>query len=366
MLVLNGLAAVCAVSHHASVWAITAMFWWADQYRPTSIPNYDEAGSLEFLVLRLLDQFSQPAVPAFLFVSGYFVSIAAGPTRRFGWPVVAGRVRYLIPPYVLWSLVIILMNVAVNRQQYSLMNIAGMLASGGATPPFYYVPLLVQLYVLSPFFTALASRRGRLVLVLSGLVHLSIICASTYSMIGGRLDGQTGGLLRFLLNWNLTTYSFWFILGQVAGFHLTRFKDWMRRIRPALPWIVGLLSVAALVEWELLRRASGRPWIPGGLILSDNLLSLVLLLTFFAFEDRPLPYAEQLGRIGPMSYGIYLIHVPVLEIFARSIYHGAPSMLAYQIWFQFLLIAAGVGIPLLIMAAVRATPLRRYYAYAFG
>jgi hypothetical protein len=51
---------------------------------------------------------------------------------------------------------------------------------------------------------------------------------------------------------------------------------------------------------------------------------------------------------------------------ARAIYHFLPALLGYQIVFQPILYAAGLGIPLLLMALVRHSPARRFYAYQFG
>jgi peptidoglycan/LPS O-acetylase OafA/YrhL len=95
--------------------------------------------------------------------------------------------------------------------------------------------------------------------------------------------------------------------------------------------------------------------------------ALLLLLCFFAFDKLAIPFSAQISKIGVKSYGIYLIHSLILEIGARGIYHVTPWLLAQQIPYLLLLVAAGVGVPMLMMWAVDRTPFaRRFYGAIFG
>ena len=72
--ILRGLAILAVVYNHATGWGYTAMFWWADRYRQVgSLPNYDQMGSLPYYVLAVIQQLAQFSVPAFLFISGFFI-----------------------------------------------------------------------------------------------------------------------------------------------------------------------------------------------------------------------------------------------------------------------------------------------------
>jgi peptidoglycan/LPS O-acetylase OafA/YrhL len=152
----------------------------------------------------------------------------------------------------------------------------------------------------------------------------------------------------------------------VIGLHLVSIKSKLFRLRWA--FLVGtvLFFIAGMVEWELLLRASNQEWVGPRATLIDNIYAGCFLLTFLAFENARLPRLKQMNYLGINSYGIYLVHMPVLEYTARAIYHFAPVILAYQVLFQPILYAAGLGIPLLLMAFVNRTPLRRYYNFLFG
>ncbi len=77
---------------------------------------------------------------------------------------------------------------------------------------------------------------------------------------------------------------------------------------------------------------------------------------------------ETLSKLSKYSYGLYLVHLPLMGLLAYIIRRMAPWMLAYQLPLVLLLFAAGFGLPLLAMKALsRWRPtLRRIYPYLFG
>jgi peptidoglycan/LPS O-acetylase OafA/YrhL len=84
-----------------------------------------------------------------------------------------------------------------------------------------------------------------------------------------------------------------------------------------------------------------------------------------AFAQR-MPTSRSLDVLGARSFGIYLIHAPVLELLSRASYHLAPVLLAHQILLIVLLVGAGIGVPVLLMNLVSRSPARPYYNYLFG
>jgi peptidoglycan/LPS O-acetylase OafA/YrhL len=366
LLALNGIAVILAVSHHSIVWAVTAMFWWTDRYSATTVPNYDRMYGFAFNGLRLIDQFSQIPVPAFLFVSGYFVVAAAGQSNKtVSWQLVFHRVAALLPPYLLWSFVAMALNV-VSGRTYTPSSFAMALLTGGAAAPLYYVPLIVQLYVLSRWLVPLARHRWPLLLIVTGCAMLAVIVSRTCILAGPGACAVDTSSMRWLLNSNLAGYAFWFALGLVFAAHLTAAKSMLRRLRPILPILLAVIFVAAFLEWRTLHRLSGREWVAGGITLGDNLFSLVALLTYFAFDEIALPAWTRIEQVGTMSYGIYLVHVPVIEVAARGLYHAVPVLLAFQLALQVELIVIGVAVPFVLITLIKASPLRRYAVYAFG
>lgn len=66
------------MNHHATTWVITATVWWADRYSSAKVPDHRWIGTGGSHGVRVLEQLVFFPVPAFLFVSGYFVSLTAG------------------------------------------------------------------------------------------------------------------------------------------------------------------------------------------------------------------------------------------------------------------------------------------------
>jgi peptidoglycan/LPS O-acetylase OafA/YrhL len=93
---------------------------------------------------------------------------------------------------------------------------------------------------------------------------------------------------------------------------------------------------------------------------------VAFILLFLAFDQISLPFTRAIDWIGTRSYGIYLLHPKVTELAARVIYHIAPWLLAHQVLYQPVLVASGLGIPLLFMTGVAKSPARKFYRYLFG
>jgi peptidoglycan/LPS O-acetylase OafA/YrhL len=372
LLVLNGLAAVCAVINHAVVWELTAMFWWADRYLPGGSAA-TQLHSLRFFTAGLVDQLVFFAVFAFLFISGFFIPIATGRTQKtIPWRLVFQRVKFLIIPYILWSVILILMSVALQvlniagGKSYTPWEIIKILLTGGASPPYYYVILIVQLYLISPFLVPLARERWKLLLVVTGLLQ-AITLVAFYGAIFEVSLGALEPVSIVLRYWHLIGYTFWFALGMVIGFHLQDFrsslysKRWYFLAGTVVCFVVGFL------EWGAIRQLSGREWSSPQVTFFNRLFVLFLLLSFVAFENYSIPFSSLFSGLGPKSYGIYLVHAIPMEMTARLVYHVAPKILAYQIIFMPLLITASIGLTVALMALVDLLPsIRPYHKYIFG
>lgn len=367
LLLLNGLAALGVVINHATGWGFTAMFWWPHRYLPVDSPNFEQMGSLAYYSLLLVQQLIMFSVPTFLFVSGYFMAFA---TKRqastVSWKIVGSRIWLLLIPYVLWSLLFFAGDFAQGAVR-SLPGYLELLITGGTSPAYYFVPLLIQLYLLSPLLVPLAKRRPLFMLLVAGAIQLAVRTLVYLDTLGVSL-GAAEGLLGLTQSWLFPSHLLWFTAGVVVGFHLDAFKTVLVRFK----WgflIVALIALPlGVVEWQWVLQRSSETWLPIRETLLDSLYAAAFIMAFLGFGDLSLPFPEVLGELGSKSYGVYLVHSPVLEYGARGIYALAPWLLAYQFLFVPVLIILGVGVPLLFMAAVewRRSPVRGSYRYIFG
>jgi peptidoglycan/LPS O-acetylase OafA/YrhL len=362
---LRGWSILAVVCHHATGWGFIAMFWWVHRYRPATPPNYDQLGTPPYYVLTTLNQLALFSVPAFLFISGLFVAYTArGAATILSWKVVKARLLNLLWPYLIWSIVIFIGDGLLGTV-YSPIEYLTKLITGGAVEAYFFIPLLAQFYLLSPFLVRWAKIRPRFLLALSALLQLVLV---SIPYLGG-IWGSSVALQKALkaLDWVCIRWAFFFILGVIGGFQLEQIGSWLVRYKWELLAAAALLGALSILESQLIYHAtSDWNWAHAPLKLSSTFYAVAFILAFLAWDSWPPALSRVVGRIGGMSYGIYLIHYKSLELIARLIYHVAPGVLAQQLVLAFLLFVLVLGGTWLLMDIVAKSPARRVYRYLFG
>jgi peptidoglycan/LPS O-acetylase OafA/YrhL len=361
---LRGWAILAVVCHHATNWAFIAMFWWGHRYHPVNLVNYDQTGGLSYYVLTAINQMALFSVPAFLFISGLFITYAArGSSPVLSWKVVKARLLNLFWPYLIWSILIFIWDGLLGTV-YSPAEYLTKLMTGGAVGPYFFVPLLAQLYLLSPLLVRWAKDRPGLLLAVSALLLLSVVGVP---YLGSFWGSSAAPQVLKILDWVFIGWAFFFILGMVVGFRRKQVWGWLARYKRVLLAATMLLGVLSVVESQLIYRAtSDWDWAYATLKLSSISYAVAFILSFLAWDARPSTFDRVVERLGGISYGIYLIHPKVLELMARVIYHVAPGILAQQLVLVFLLVVLVLGGCWLLMTVVARSPIRRVYRYLFG
>ncbi len=364
LLLLNGLAILSVLLYHAAGWGFTAMFSWPHRYLPVQSPNFDQAGSAAYFALRVFEQLCVFSIPAFLFVSGIFAAFSFGRAREgYPWRTVASRLSTLIIPYLVWSAALML-SLLLQGRGLSIGQAATMVLTGSVNPAYYFVPLLVQLYLLAPLLTATARRRPAVLLAVTGALQI-LVYLIQYPLAIGTDSALITGLAQLLPKWFFPMRLFWFSFGIVAGLNIGRFKEVVTRRTWALLGAAAVLLVLGVLEWEALLRASGQPWIDNRETLVDGLYAGALVLGFLGLGE-PSRRLAPLATLGALSFGIYLVHAPVMELLARGLYHLAPWVLSQQALLLPAIGLVGLVVPLLLMAVVKRSPLRRLSPVLFG
>ena len=167
LLILNGIAIIAVVINHAAGWGFTAMFWWTNRYLPVSIPNFDQFGSLTYYLLVILRQITVFSVPAFLFVSGVFISYAArGEKSKLNLKTIRMRLIYLLVPYLIWSLIIFVVEFMINGETFTITEYLRKLLLGQSTPAYFYVIVIFQFYLISPLIVLIARYQWMILLLI--------------------------------------------------------------------------------------------------------------------------------------------------------------------------------------------------------
>lgn len=366
---LNGLAILAVVANHASHSGFTAMFWWTDRYQPVSVPNYDQMGSFSYYLLVVLQKLALFSVPTFLFITGIFLAYAArGAQSQLTWTVIKRRVLNLLPPYLIWTTVYFVLQYLLGTRLALQDYLLGYVSIEQS--PYFFIPLVILYYLLSPFLAPLAKNHWKLVLGLGGLILMLGIARSYLSIYASMPDAQAPAwiesVLPFLPNSTIFEFFFYYSAGLVAGFYQPQLKELLAKIKWGLLAAVLVMSVLAVVEAEWVFRATEISWRSRTLTLPTALYAITFVLTFLAFDQVRLPFAGLLYQLGVDTLGIYLLHKSVLLVLPKIVYHALPFVLGLQVLYQPLLIGFAVGLPILLMLITRQLPVRKHYRAIFG
>ena len=356
LLILNGLAIFAVPLAHAADWGFVSVSW--------TTQNFNQMGLLTYYSLRTIQQVVTFAIPAFLFVSGYFISFAIGHINdNRQWRVIFTRIKYLVVPFLIWSILILVLDIFLGNP-YSIRDFLLTIITGKARTPYYYVPLLVQLLILSPFLVSLARTRYKLLLFLTALIQLIAIGLRYDTLLG--LNSHVLQPILFISSPRMfSSRIFSFSFGIVFGLHFSQFQQKLARVRWGLLVSVIVFAILGIVEWEFLQRFSTF-FIGQKETVIDIFYALAFILCFFAFEEFIPPFSKYLKVLGGMSYGIYLTHFSVQEYITKVIVRTIPWLAGFQILMQPILIVFGLGLPVILMKLINKSPIRQYYRHLFG
>ena len=340
------------------------MFWWTDRYRPVAVPNYDLFGSPAYYAVAAIQQLALFSVPAFLFVSGFFVAYAArGQGNDLSWKIVRTRITGLLWPYFIWMMVYLVVE-ALQGRTYALIEYVRRVLTGDVAGPFYFVPLLGQFYLLSPFIVRWAKNRPVALLSIAVAVQVLGRVLLMY------LQFANQQLLTTVLSngWLFIWHAIYFPLGVVLGFRWNAASAVLARLQ------VGLGDRDLCPGSD--EHYGGSMAVPDtgvrGWLANDFRIVWYLCVDLYSRLFRPSPEAKdslpRLSRVvrGTNSYGIYLVHLLLLGWLARAIQHFIPWLLAQPVLLVFVLAAVDIALIALFMKAVARSPARKWYRYLFG
>jgi peptidoglycan/LPS O-acetylase OafA/YrhL len=302
----------------------------------------------------------QFAIPTFLFVSGFYIAIATGRNKStLSWNVVLSRIKFLLIPYLVWFSIISVV-LFLDGTKYAPIQYVRLLLTGYIQGPYYFVPMLIQLYLLAPFLVPFAKSNWKLLLILATLLQLLTQILLYFEIFQVSSPFQQFHVLPI---WLSLTRMFWFVLGIVLGFHIQSFKTFLERTR----WLFFVLLLLFLLLNTFERHL---------IFLKDiaipvettigSLYALSFIFVILGFSNIKLPLTSQIERIGSKSFGIYLTHASAQQYSAKIIYHIAPWLIGYPIIFTVIIFAIGLAVPNILMESVRRSPISRYYQFIFG
>jgi fucose 4-O-acetylase-like acetyltransferase len=304
-------------------------------------------------VLILLQALGAFAVPTFLFVSGAFLSYAAGGLSR---TFIRSSVERILWPYVIWSLAFYACLFVATDARYPMWGYFRNLLVGY---PYHFVPLLLFWYVTAPLVVR-ASRRHAVVLLAAVALYQGLLLALRFPGMFGPaavLPAWAHRLEPPVLFIPMSDWALYFPLGLVLSLHHAALKPHMVRLRwlsAALTgglFLLGILNAFGIVV---------APW--------ARLLAPMPLMFILPVVDRGMiPFLHRLEFLGRRSYGIYLAHFVVINILVSLAATTKGSMGRFPAVVLPTFMIAALGLSLVMMHALaRPQAARKLYRFVFG
>ena len=324
----RGLAIIGVVVMHAAY----------EGFSTRTAPN----GQWNFSFLVAYCQLLDFAVPAFLFISGYWVSKESIKSLEDYKTFLIRRLSRVLIPYLFWSF-ILLGYTAIKTHNIDIQQITSKLLTGRASTIYFFALMIAQLYVITPLLHYI-NRRGyglTLVIILNIISLLVLYLSRLYEVIG-----YLPARLPFYL------WVIFYEMGLLAGGGDDR-EISLKNVRPfILPAILAGALVSELEGFVILSKFDNIFFAVSATKYSSFLYSVFVILGFLVLREHIGHWPKFLVVMGRCSFGIYLIHIIILTRVAGLIRHIGIIYL-FQPVYQLIIVSLTLLICLLFIVAAR-------------
>jgi len=311
---LRGLAILCVVVSHAAFYGVMRPRLWSGEAALIAAPfGIPWQSVMPFWVV--VGELTRMGVPLFLVISGQFVA-SFPQTRRS----ILKLIEKLVWPFLFWSLFGWAYDRLVSPPGWSVAEFLQRLLPGDAQIGFFFIPLIIQFYLLAGPTVRWVKRSPAAALVISAVVQSAYVgfnylgAAASRGLVGFHLP------IDALPEWLFPRFAFYFVLGAWIGSFPVRANALLAR-HPARYGVAALLSAILMVAEHGLIHClvigpstsltdvwlAMNPW-----KISTELWAVSAVLFLYSLGKRGLLGARWLSKLGSSAFVIYLLNGPVL------------------------------------------------------
>lgn len=301
--VIRGLAILAVIAIHVSAMVL---------YRSTPY-------SKVYNITLILNQLSRFSVPAFILISGIGLTISYRENQSYSKFIVR-RFLKIVPQYIIWCILYILL-ITKNFNIYDAIND---MVYGKVFYHFYFVPLIVEFYLIFPFIYKFIGKRWWLLLSFS-ITTFFLIYTYYYKVVTPEEW--------FWNKKNLLYWLFYFSLGGYIGKNIENFLEKVHKYRFII--IVMFLASIYIVIYG---------FIPGSQYNKDIdymttfqrpavlMYTIFFILFIFSFKWKNGFIMRIIRYVSNTSYDIYLSHAGILYFYSQ--YYVNKSMPLNSLHFE--------------------------------
>lgn len=285
-------------------------------------PHYNTITPAEWWISNAFHAFSKGGPPMFTMVSGMLLLAKEQPLGVF----FRKRVVKVLIPFVIWALIYLAYRVIAKGEAFSVPWLLRELLQG---PPYYhlwFIQMILGLYLATPILRVYVRAASR-----HNLSYFLIVWALTVGLLP---------ILNRLLNLQIgiqvvitTQFVGYFIL----GYYLRDIK-----LTPRQMWIAPFVFVGGILFTEVssywLMMNNGGQFDP--FFYDNQSLNIIITATALFLFIKSLPFEaliQQYPRLrqwivslSACSFGVYFVHVIVMELLAEGTFGMRLSVLAFN------------------------------------
>jgi len=251
------------------------------------------------------------AVPAFLFISALIMTYQLKHKEDINWvSFIFKRVFKVLLALILWSIIYTLY--WGNFNNVTIKTVIDALTLGNASYHLYFIPLIIQLYLIFPliWFTVKFLSKIKLPTSLSFIscLIIGILFHSAFTLIF-RLDIFKNFPYFAIV---IFSYSFPIILGIWLGFNYEKIKNYYNKV-----FLVCLMTLTILTGYYYIEVQFVNYIYKDSLLFSPLYWNLIILTLFYLL--RYIKKSTFLTEISKKSFIIYLSHPLVLDIVSKKL-----------------------------------------------
>jgi len=247
----------------------------------------------------IMRQFINFPVAIFIFLAGYFVNIER--VKKSTTSYMINRGKRLLVPFLIWSSFYTLLTIYFAGGKVSVSDTLFKLVFGLSSIQLYFIPVLLQLAVLTPFLIkAIQSRRGTKLLLLVTPIYLIGLYA--YAIV-----------YKSQFAFYQTFFPAWFIFYYVGlWIKINGYKPLFKKnqiFNGALCCVIGL-SLSIIEGYGLLALGFPEDFATIQIKVSSIFYAFAIINLLLVIK----PYMEKmeikwLKILGDDSYGIFYVHL---------------------------------------------------------
>lgn len=261
------------------------------------------------------------SVQGFFIISGYLILMSYENSKSL-YSYAIKRIRRIYPAYVFVILFWFALGAAIttlNIRQYFSYESIKYLASNLIFMEFmqkslpgvfadnpkdavngviWTLKIEVMFYALVPLLVLLLNKTNKLALLVA-IYFLSFVYCGYFAS----LDQGNGNRIHEQFSKQLPGQMMFFSIGMIFYYYQEQLKFWIKVL--ALPALIFLLYVPIYSPFEAFLNAALRQ-----AIIQPIALGIVVI-----GAARILPYLGNFGKYGDFSYGIYIWHFPLIQLF---------------------------------------------------